>query len=800
MKTDHEAEILVDQTTFESLEFPQLQSLLADLTQTPQGRALVMMIAPSTNPDHIKRQLDELDEYLVMRAMKGGFRFEGMIELEGHFREVAAPGSTLSPVEILDIYQILVLIEALKGMIRKREAEFPLLGALIGQTDALPAVRALIERTISPNAELLDDASVELKRIRLSIQKNRDRIYRSLERFIARADIAPLIQDNVITQRNQRFVIPVKIDGKAKVKGIIHDQSSSGVTIFVEPMGILPLNNAFLQDKLAEEKEIKRLLRLLADRCRENLDQLRVNIQVLARIDLIQAKAVFADRYEATRPTLSDQATLEIYNARHPLLTHYLTREHVVPIDILVNGQERLLLITGPNMGGKTVALKTAGLLCLMVQSGMFVPAAQRSTFPVFQSVFTDIGDLQDMSQSLSTFASHLLRIKTILDQAGQTSLVLLDELGTGTDPDEGAALGQMILDEMYQRQAITIATTHLSHLKQRTYQRSERMVASVQFDLELTRPTYRLKYGQYGESNAFTIAQNLGISAHYIAKARSCLNPVQVRLNELAELLENRQRELEKSEKKLSRKHQALHTMKENAEKRAQEIILEAGKQASKLLDQVRQRVRYLHSELGKYQPDRAGLEKTRDQLVEIQTELDQILPAPAQAEPPVEEETPVEVQRPLAIGDQVELEGLGKTGTVLELIEAKQTAVIALAGKTMRVPLHNLKLVGPAQDRTAAQPHVSFEHEIDRGQVPTKITLLGERVDQALSRLDRFLNDAFIYGHARIVVVHGIGEERLRPAIHQFLEENPMVQSFRSGDRVEGGYGVTVVELVSK
>jgi len=799
----------VDFPALESLEYQQLLALLADLCQTSAARERALGLHPSVDENHINDSLDEISEYLLFRSQKGSISFVDVKDLREILRTTDLSTAILEPQELLSIRQVIMLAHEVIDLFKDQGEECPHLFERVQEMQKIPKLLESINRTVGSDGEILDNASSKLRKIRQKIYRLREKIYSSLERLMGKADVALHIQDNIVTQRNQRFVIPLKTEAKSKIKGIIHDQSATGATLFIEPLSVLPQNNELLQERLAEQKEIKSILRNITNLCRDNLAVIETDMRVISHLDFLQAKTFLAMKLKASRPRIKPHGSLNIQSARHPLLIHYLSYDEVVPIEIRVSDKNGVLLISGPNMGGKTVALKTAGLMVLMVQAGLFVPALPDSQFPIFQSLFTDIGDMQDLSQSLSTFASHLMRIKKILDEAGSDSFVLLDELGTGTDPDEGAALGQMILDELFARQAFTIATTHLTYLKQVTMKNSEDMVASVQFDPSTGKPTYQLIYRQYGDSNAFFIAQNMGIDPFYIDKARRYLNPQQRQIKDLMTTLDDKKDELVQKELKLSASFHALEQSRLQAEETAKQQLLIAQREGQRLLTQVRERIRFVHQELNALQqkaktaPD-IPKEKIKTVTKTIAKELADIEKKVAPPPPPKKPE-PTRKPDPAPpetwqIGDVVALDNTGKSGKISQIWPEKKVAMISMSGMKLKVPFQSLTRKVQVKSTIENDPVISFERSDEGKSVPYKLSLLGERVDDALSILDKYLDDAVIFGHTRVLIVHGIGQEKLGPAVRDFLKSHPHVSTWRSGEQSEGGYGATVVELIQR
>jgi DNA mismatch repair protein MutS2 len=643
-----------------------------------------------------------------------------------------------------------------------------------------------IELAISGTGEVLDRASPRLGGLRAELRAAQARLQQRLDGLL-KGELARALQEPIVTQRGGRYVVPVKSEMRSAVKGIIHDQSASGATVFIEPLEILEANNALREAELAERAEVQRILDELSRRVEKDADELDAVVSALARLDLAMSKALLADALDAERPLLNAEGALDLVKARHPLLVAQGTE--VVAIDVRLGTDFRALVVTGPNTGGKTVTLKTIGLLALMAACGLQIPAQRGSRVPVVKRIFADIGDEQSIAQSLSTFSSHLRNVVATLTEAQKGDLALLDELGAGTDPDEGAALAMAVLETLLARGVLVAATTHYPELKAFALSTPGAMNASVEFDAETLRPTYRVHVGLPGASNAFAIASRLGLERPVLDRAES-------HLSELHRSLERTLREAERQRTELAASLDEARIAAADARRATTDAEREAAKarddaerglrqaraEADELILQARRALRQAEQARDKA-AKRNLVDEARDALASAERTRATRAPQPA----------PPSATVPISVGSPVLVDGVSEPGTLLA-IDDKGMADVAAGPLRLRVPLTSLR-EAPAADEPlrATRPMVSGS----ASSVPLQLDLRGARAEEALAVLDRYLNDAAVAGIDRLRIVHGKGTGALRTAVREMLSSHPLVREVATAGQSEGGDGATIVTL---
>jgi len=778
------------------LEFDKVVTLLAGFSVTGPGRERLLALRPLTERSAVAAELQAAGEMQRHLEQAGAPPLGGACDLQEHLRQVRAEGSWLPPLALLEVRTSLEAAAACRRSFLAA-LDAPLLQELGRGLAECRTVARDLGQSIGPRGEILDDASFELGELRREIQQLRGRIRRSLENLLAREALAGAFQDRLVTERGGRYVVPVRADHRGQVKGFIHDESASGQTLYIEPTLVLEANND-LQTALREEKrEEERVLRRLAAAVRGVAGELATNQELLARLDSYAAIGRFARQAGACAPQLSDEPCLELRGARHPLLLFAADGsprpDHAVPIDLLLGSGCEVLVISGPNTGGKTVALKTAGLLQLMVAAGLPIPCRPESRVHLFGRVFADIGDEQSIEAALSTFSGHLTRMRAILAAADGDSLVLIDEAGTGTDPAEGAALALALLDELRERGARVILTTHLNLIKGYAQLQEQVENAAVEFDPQTLAPTYRLHYGIPGASSAFTIARLLGLPVAVLDRAQAYLGNDEregldliERLNRLTrEVAEEREaarqlraqadQDREKRRRLLADLEQERRRILEKATRRGETLVRQAEDRLRALLDTAAQ--------AGSAAPPlRAEL---LGQLREVRTEV-----AAQQPEAARQAEAPREV----AVGERVRIVALDTEAEVLRC--SGETVELSVAGKKLRLTLAALEAYRPRRFAREAGP-VQVRSKVERGGFEPKLVLVGQRVDAALERLDKFLDDALLQGLREVEVVHGSGEGILRRAVREHLAAHREVTAFRAALPEQGGENVTVAEL---
>jgi DNA mismatch repair protein MutS2 len=788
----------VDARSVAILEFPLVRERLAEKTSFGPSRRLAEALAPESDPVVVARMLDETDEARELLVERRGVGIGSARDI-GPAVERAARGGRLDPAQFLEVAATLDGTSKLK--LALADVRRPLLRDIGQELHPLPAISSTLARSFDPAGELLDTASARLGGLRAAVRVAFDRLRRRLDTLVG-SELGNALQEPIVTLRNGRYVVPVKAEARSRVKGIVHDASGSGQTLFVEPLVVVELGNAWREAQVAEQEEVDRILDELSALVAANAPALRETLGALARFDFWAAKAQLAAEMDGTRAETTDRAEVELLSARHPGLSG-----KVVPIDIKLGDGFSALVVTGPNTGGKTVTLRTLGLLALMHQAGLHVPAERGSRLPIFRDVFADIGDEQSIAQSLSTFSGHMRSIIRIVEAAGPGTLVLLDELGAGTDPTEGSALAQALLDHFIRAGALIAATTHYAELKAYAHTTPGAMNASVEFDIETLSPTYRLRIGLPGGSQAFSIAERLGLPAALVADARSRLTESQRTFE--ATLARIREAEGETAET-LDRAR--------NAETRAADALRladEERRKARRERDDISRRSREeaeqivadLREELGSARRDieRGSLTgPAMDAVLERAEARLAGLPAEAPAERPAAKSA----ARPWRVGDVARSRSGGWEGRISALDRAGRRATLETGGMRISVALDDLEAASGASAASGAAiagssassssgTNVASLRLTRARSVPMSLDLRGARVEEALGALESYLDDASVAGLERVTVIHGLGTGALRDAVRSESAAHPLVKAIRAGEKGEGGDGVTVVTL---
>ena len=783
----------MDSRSIALLEFPQVRERLAELTQFGPSRRLAEGLEPSSDPVIVARGLDETDQARALLEDRPGVGIGAAHDI-GPWVERAARGGRLDPAHFLEIAETLDATSRLATSLADERR--PLLRDLGRELHPLPAVRSTLARSFDPVGELLDTASPRLGGLRAAVRVAYDRLRRRLDALVG-AELGSALQEPIVTLRNGRYVVPVKAEARSRVKGIVHDASGSGQTLFVEPLVAVELGNAWREAQVAEHEEIARILDELSALVAANAPALRETLDALARFDFWAAKAQLAGDMGAVRAETTDRAEIELLSARHPGLTG-----RVIPIDVRLGGDYTALVVTGPNTGGKTVTLRTLGLLALMHQAGLHVPAAAGSRLPVLRDVLADIGDEQSIAQSLSTFSGHLRSIVRIVEEAGPGTLVLLDELGAGTDPTEGSALAQALLDHFIAAGALVAATTHYAELKAYAHTTTGARNAAVEFDLETLSPTYRLTIGLPGGSQAFAIAERLGLPDTIVADARSRLTESQRTFE--ATLAAIRETEgatsdaLERARAAEARATDALRVAEEErrrARRERDEAVRAARSEAERLVDELRDEVqttkRSLERETVTAPALDAALERAEGTLARL-----------PETEAPVPAEQPVEPHA-WRIGERARSTSAGWEGRIAALEKGGRRVTLETGGMRVTVAADDLVPAVETASRGGSDgggetPSNIGALRLGRARaVASSLDLRGARVEEALETLDRYLDDAALAGMGRVTIIHGLGTGALRDAVRADAGGHPLVKSIRPGERGEGGDGATIVEL---
>ncbi|MGB9776148.1 MAG: endonuclease MutS2 [Anaerolineae bacterium] len=786
---------------WQTLELPKILERLAAHASFSVGAEKARALAPSTVPTEIRERLattTEARRFLALYPLTD----LGSARDVRPMVEAARREAVLAPADLLDIAQTLQAARRLRQTLTRQEAQFPRLAAIAARLEPCPELVEAIERVLDERGEVRDDASPALARIRSDLRAAHHRLITRLQRIISSPETAPFLQEPIITMREGRYVIPLKTDFKGRIRGIVHDRSASGATLFIEPLSVVELGNTWRELQAAEEQEIQRILADLSARVAARGAEVLETVDALADLDLAFAKARYADELDAVEPTMADgkpdrdPTRLRLLRARHPLLDPAT----VVPIDVILDGETHVLVITGPNTGGKTVTLKTVGLLALMAQSGLHIPADETSMLPVFTAVYADIGDEQSIEQSLSTFSAHLTNILSFIHQADEHSLVLLDELGAGTDPAEGAALARALLETFRQRGAVTLVATHYPELKAYAQLTPGVCNACVEFDPETLRPTYRLTIGIPGRSNALAIARRLGLDEEIVRRAEALLSPQERQTEHLLA-------DLHRLRLEAARARDEAYAARAEAQRLAEElrrrlarideeravILEEARRKAQEELERLREEARAMRQQWRRMPlassgaPDSSGAPGLPPAAAEVEAALDRLAAEVAEALPAP---APLFPTGPLRPGDTVWVKSLRALGQLRALTDDE--AEVQVGPLRARVPVRELERRAPPE-RPVEPSGVRYMPP----SVPLRLDLRGQTVEEALESLDRYLDAAALAGLPWAHIVHGKGTGALRQAVRDFLRHHPLVRSYRSGEEGEGGDGVTVVVL---
>lgn len=779
---------MINQKIIKKLEFDKIQDMVADLTLFEGGAAKAHEMMPVSNFDSVNKRLDETDE--AMEALRFGEpSFLGGLRLLNRQFAKARIGGVLSGDELRDVYRLLHASHLAKNYIQK--GKYPVLTGLLSALTEERELEYKIERAISEDGQLKDDASPELRNLRNQINTIRTRIKEYLQNFIRSADNQKILQEALVTEREGRYVVPVKQENRGAVKGIVHDESASGATVYIEPLPVVELNNRLRSVQMEEKREVERILRSLSSSVAVMVDDLHKNQELLALMDFIFARARLAYKLDAYRPITNVRGIIEISRAKHPLLG-----EKAVPIDVELGRDFDTLVITGPNTGGKTVVLKTIGLLVLMTMSGLFIPAREKSRIAVFDSIFVDIGDEQSIEQSLSTFSAHMKNIINIINESDRRSLVLLDELGAGTDPAEGAALGRVILDELRSKGAKVVVTTHQSELKYYAYQTTRVENACVEFDPISLQPTYKLTIGMPGQSNAFEIAIKLGMEKNLVQKARELVPAKEIEVGNMIKQLKEshyslnqENQEVQRIKEEILRERELLEKRKIQVEEERQEILAKVQEDAAREIRRIKQEASEALAEFKELLKDKEKPPKWH----EIEEKRQKIKNIKMQT--PVIYRSEVSNNQDIKEGDYVLIKSLNQKGHVLTINEVQDEVNVQVGSIKFYVNRDSLvKLDEPVR------PGIKWRGEsfLDKARkISKEIDLRGQHSDDAIMEIDRYLADAILVGLDSVRLIHGKGTGALRIAVRNYLKNHPQVKNYRDGLPEEGGNGVTVVEF---
>ena len=786
-----------------TLEYNKIIDKLTEFAGSALAKEMCRNLQPSTDLYEIQALQKETSDALSRIYQKGAVSFRGVRDIRGSIKRLEI-GAIIGINELLSICSLLDVCSKVKAYSRNdRDPDFEdSLEAMFQALQPLTPVSSEIRRCIASEEELNDDASPALFKIRRSMRQINDKVHAQLQTMV-NGSARTYLQDAVVTMRNGRYCIPVKAEHRGQIPGMIHDQSSTGSTLFVEPMAVIKLNNDLRELELKEEKEIEMILATLSARCGEETEALRDDLDLLTKLDFIFARAQLSRSMNGTQPDFNEEGRILIKKGRHPLLD----KKKVVPIDIQLGKDFELLIITGPNTGGKTVSLKTVGLFTLMGQAGLHIPAFDNSELSVFHEVFADIGDEQSIEQSLSTFSAHMTNTVSILKEADDRSLVLFDELGAGTDPTEGAALAIAILSNLHRRGSRVMATTHYSELKVFALSTPGVENGCCEFDVETLRPTYRLLIGVPGKSNAFAISQKLGLSQDIIEEAKTHLTKQDEDFEDLLADLEQKRVTIEQERDQINSYKEEIRELKQRLESKQEKldlsrdkILREANEQARNILQEAKD---YADTTIRNFQKygKAAGvsakdMEKERGKLREKMSTVDKKLSAKNAAPKKSHKQL---TAKDLHIGDSIKVLSLNLKGTVSTLPDAKGNLFVQMGILHSQVNIRDLEklddtvITGGNFSKTG-----SGKIKMSKSaSVSTEINLLGKTVDEAIMELDKYLDDAYIAHLPSVRIVHGKGTGALRKGVHNYLRRQKHVKSYRLGEFGEGDAGVTIVEF---
>lgn len=781
---------------FKALELDKILHLLAEETSCDAAAELAQNLRPSTSLSQVKRLLTETDEAHTMMARFGAPSFGGLKDVSNSLRRAEA-GGTLNMTELL---RIATVLRTLRGIVDWRSKSEGVKSILDDRFDAIMPNKYLEDRinhAILSEEEMADNASPQLATIRRKIRSASSRAREQLEKMVRSPVTQKYLQDPIITMRDGRFVVPVKAECRGDVPGLVHDTSSSGATVFVEPMAVVEANNEVRVLLSQEQAEMERILAELSAEAGNFASGIISGYKEAVELNLIFAKANLGYKMKATLPLVNDEGKIELKRARHPLID----KEKVVPTDIELGLHFDTLVITGPNTGGKTVSLKTVGLLTLMAMCGLLLPVADNSQISIFNHVLADIGDEQSIEQSLSTFSAHMTNIIKIFEQADASSLILLDELGAGTDPIEGAALAMSILEALRRKGTRIAATTHYAELKAYALQTEGVENACCEFDVTTLRPTYRLLIGVPGRSNAFAISLRLGMDPEIVEHARELVSSENTRFEDVVQSLETSRQRLEEERKEAQRQRleaeeasRAAKERKDAIDAQADREMEEARRRASELIARTRGQIDAMLNEM-----EELKKQKNKALTAEQKAKLKSGLRALENEADPVrkKDEEAYVLPRPLKKGDPVLIYDIDKKGTVLQPPDKDGKTALVQAGIIQtRVPVSNLRLLN---EKPVKKPQGSVTRSVNRANVRAAMELdvRGQTSDEALMNVDQFIDSAVLAGINMLTIIHGKGSGALRAAVQQHLKRHPNVKSFRLGTFGEGEAGVTIVEL---
>lgn len=790
----------MNEKTLQKLEFHKIIELLAAKASTDVGKQYCKSLVPMTELSAIEKAQAQTEAAFSRIVKKGNLSCSGNRFVEDSLRRLEI-GGVLGSGELLRICKLLLAAGRAKAYGRHDTADekADCLDEYFDRLSPLSVLSGEIQRCILEEDEISDDASPTLKHIRRSMGQVNDKIHSTLTGLV-NGSLRSYLQDSLITMRGDRYCIPVKAEYRSQVNGLIHDQSSTGSTLFIEPMAVVKLNNDLKELFAKEQEEIQVILARLSVETAEHIEEIRTNYHILSELDFIFAKGALALDMNATRPRFNTKGEISIREGRHPLLP----KKSVVPITLTLGKDFDLLIVTGPNTGGKTVSLKTVGLFTCMGQAGLHIPALDRSELAVFRSVFADIGDEQSIEQSLSTFSSHMTNIVSFLQDVTEDSLVLFDELGAGTDPTEGAALATAILSHLHERGIRTMATTHYSELKVYALSTPGVENACCEFDVETLRPTYRLLLGIPGKSNAFAISGKLGLPDYIIENAKERLTEQDQSFEDLLTDLEQSRKTIEKEQAEIARYRQEMERLKSELAKKQERlteqkerILRDANEQAAKILREAKEVADDTMKQFRKFGKEHISATEMEKERERLRKELNKTQTASIKAPQKAKKQHKASDFR---LGERVKVLSMNLTGTVSSLPDAKGNLYVQMGILRSQVHMSDLEIIEEPTTLTEKQMRKTSTGKMKMSKsmaISPEINLLGKTVDEAIAELDKYLDDAYLAHLSPVRIVHGKGTGALRQGVHNYLKRQKHVKSYRLGAFGEGDAGVTIVEF---
>jgi len=782
------------------LEYNKIITELTEYASSPLGKKHCKDLVPMSDIKSIQTRQQETSDALTRIYKKGSISFSGVKDISSSLMSLSV-GSSLGIMELLNISSLLRTCTRIKAYSKKEDDDETkdTLDSRFDELEPLVSIQKEIDRCIISEDTISDDASSTLKSIRRDIKITNNKIHEYLSKVINNQGSKGMLQDNIITMRNNRYCIPVKQEYKGQFQGMIHDQSSTGSTLFIEPVAVVKYNNELAELSIKEQKEIEKILAELSNLCAQEIDALKNNLTILSELDFIFARAMLAKKMKATMPKFNNDKIINIKKARHPLINP----SQVVPIDINLGIDFDLLIVTGPNTGGKTVSLKTVGLFTLMGQAGLHIPAFDGSELSVFDEVYADIGDEQSIEQSLSTFSSHMTNTVSILKKANTNSLVLFDELGAGTDPTEGAALCMSILSYLHKQGIRTMATTHYSEVKIFALETKGIENACCEFDISTLSPTYKLLIGIPGKSNAFAISKKLGLPNHIISEAKTFLDSSDKKFEDVISELEKSRSLLEKERSKLRSQKQKVDTLQKELSKKHEKI--DASKK--KIMDRANEEARILLQDAKDYADETirnynkwaksSGLtkemEKQRADLRNKLNDVDKNMSKEKKKRPKKKHKA-----KDFKIGDTVLVLSMGLEGSITSLPNSKGDVNVQMGIFNSIVNISDLEILQDKEEKeTKSKTNIGRTKVEKSAYISPEINVIGKTVDEAISIVDKYLDDAYLAHLPQVTIIHGRGTGALKNAVANHLKRTKYVKSYRAGNFGEGDQGVTVVEF---